>query len=460
MKNTLIILGVVASQLVFSVKAQQSETFNKWSVGASLGVHDGQAPNSMYTRIHQIHHYGINARYMMNNRVGLMVDFGYDFMDGYGSGDRNVHYLRSSIQGVVNAGEILKFHTFSKRLGLLIHGGAGSSTMLVKKEYRDVPIPGDPNFTGVDKMMNFIFGARPQFKLTEKVSLNADLSFIFHHNQDYQFDMLNRNFNSAIDGYFLNLSVGASLYLGKAEKHLDWQYDDFDSELSMYEEKLKMLEDKMKDDDMDGVPNYLDAEPNSMSGAKVNARGVTEKPSDASLDSDGDGVPDMFDLCPNDKGTFGGSGCPDTDGDGVYDNVDKCKNEFGTAAMKGCPENDNGSDVFEIMNNSLKTINFQTGKFQLTEQSFKILDEVVGLMKKEPTYKLSIAGHTDNVGNADANVKLSNERAKTVKDYLLSQGIKSNRFIAIGFGSARPVATNNTPEGKFENRRVEFALVR
>jgi outer membrane protein OmpA-like peptidoglycan-associated protein len=81
-------------------------------------------------------------------------------------------------------------------------------------------------------------------------------------------------------------------------------------------------------------------------------------------------------------------------------------------------------------------------------------------MKKEPTYKLSIAGHTDNVGNADANVKLSNERAKTVKDYLLSQGIKSNRFIAIGFGSARPVATNNTPEGKFENRRVEFALVR
>jgi outer membrane protein OmpA-like peptidoglycan-associated protein len=187
---------------------------------------------------------------------------------------------------------------------------------------------------------------------------------------------------------------------------------------------------------------------------------VTEKPSDASLDSDGDGVPDMFDLCPNDKGTFGGSGCPDTDGDGVYDNVDKCKNEFGTAAMKGCPENDNGSDVFEIMNNSLKTINFQTGKSQLTEQSFKILDEVVGLMKKEPTYKLSIAGHTDNVGNADANVKLSNERAKTVKDYLLSQGIKSNRFIAIGFGSERPVATNNTPEGKFENRRVEFALVR
>ena len=150
----------------------------------------------------------------------------------------------------------------------------------------------------------------------------------------------------------------------------------------------------------------------------------------------------------------------DTDGDGVYDNVDKCKNEFGTAAMKGCPENDNAADVFEIMNNSLKTINFQTGKSQLTEQSFKILDEVVGLMKKEPTYKLSIAGHTDNVGNADANVKLSNERAKTVKDYLLSQGIKSNRFIAIGFGSARPVATNNTPEGKFENRRVEFALVR
>lgn len=450
MKKLLIVFGIILSN---SLVAQE---MNKWSVGVSVGAHDGAAPTSMFTKLYQIHHYGINGRYMFNNRVGLMLDLGYDLFDFSGSGARNTNYFRTSVQGVVNAGDLLKGDLICSKLGLLVHGGAGISNMWVKKEFRNTENESDPLFKGVDDMVNYIFGATPQYKINERISLNADLSFIFHHNQTYKFDMNTRNYKGAIDGYFINLSIGASYYFGAKEKHADWVPTIYGggSDTS-YEARVKELEEKLKDDDMDGVPNYVDQEPNTVEGSYVDSKGVAVK--DMDNDSDGDGVSDAFDICPNVKGTFGGSGCPDTDGDGISDNLDQCPAIYGSWKYQGCPEISN--EVKVILIKALEGVNFETGKDVLTKESFKPLDEVVKVMQKDTSYHLKITGHTDNVGTPEFNLQLSKDRAQAVVNYLKSKGLSEERFIAIGFGDTRPVASNDSPEGRAKNRRVEFKII-
>ena len=266
MKKTLILLAIAASISSFA-----QTDFNKWSMGLSLGIHDGQAPTAIHTKLYQFQHFGLNGRYMINNRVGVMLDFGYDLFDGVNSGSRNVNYFRTSLQGVVNAGDLLRFSTFSKRFGLLIHGGAGISSMWTKKEFSANP---DASFfKRSDDMINFIFGATPQLKVTERFSLNADLSFIFHHNQTYQFDMTNLSQHGAIDGYFLNASLGGTFYFGKAASHADWIPTIYGGDMSAYEKKVKELEDKLKDDDKDGIPNYNDLEATTPEGSLVYSKG-------------------------------------------------------------------------------------------------------------------------------------------------------------------------------------------
>ncbi len=106
----------------------------------------------------------------------------------------------------------------------------------------------------------------------------------------------------------------------------------------------------------------------------------------------------------------------------------------------------------------LKNIVFQTNETTLLPSFFLELDALVEHLKKNPQSDIEISGHTDNSGNEKANKKLSAGRAKAVADYLLSKGIDKTRISHNGFGSSKPVATNNTEEGKQQNRRVEFVL--
>jgi len=106
----------------------------------------------------------------------------------------------------------------------------------------------------------------------------------------------------------------------------------------------------------------------------------------------------------------------------------------------------------------LKNIFFETGKSDLKEESFQQLDIVTGFMKENPTLKLEISGHTDNVGSLSSNLKLSEARAKSVVDYLVNKGIDKSRLTFKGYGPNQPVALNNTNTGRALNRRVEFKI--
>lgn len=101
-------------------------------------------------------------------------------------------------------------------------------------------------------------------------------------------------------------------------------------------------------------------------------------------------------------------------------------------------------------------IRFDVGKATLRPESMGVLNEIYKMLSEHPDVGVSIEGHTDSDGDNELNQKLSQERAKTVMDQLVSMGINSGRVTYTGYGESKPVGTNDTPEGKASNRRVEF----
>jgi outer membrane protein OmpA-like peptidoglycan-associated protein len=143
----------------------------------------------------------------------------------------------------------------------------------------------------------------------------------------------------------------------------------------------------------------------------------------------------------------------DSDGDGVVDGVDQCPN-----TPKGDRVDAKGCTLLDIT--VLKGVNFDNDKATLRADALPILDESVAILKKYPTLKVEIAGHTDSKASEKYNLDLSQRRANSVIDYFVSKGIEAARLTAKGYGEANPIADNKTAEGRAENRRVEMRIVK
>ena len=171
-------------------------------------------------------------------------------------------------------------------------------------------------------------------------------------------------------------------------------------------------------------------------------------------DSDGDGVIDPNDRCP---GTPAGArvdavGCElDSDGDGVVDRLDQCP---GTPA--GAKVDARGCELVI----TLKGVNFEFDSDRLTADSTVILDQAVAVLKQRPNAAVEVQGHTDARGKDAYNLKLSERRARAVQDYLVKAGIPAGQLTATGYGEANPVASNDTDEGRAENRRVDLKFIK
>lgn len=204
------------------------------------------------------------------------------------------------------------------------------------------------------------------------------------------------------------------------------------------------------DADGDGVADADDRCPNTPAGVRVDASGCP-------LDADGDGVADYLDKCPNTpRGVkVDATGCPlDRDGDGVPDYQDRCPDRAGPASNKGCPEIK--AEQKKILNEATKYINFDFNKATLKPSSNTRLDQMVQILNEYPDYSLSIAGHTDNVGDENYNLRLSYERAAAARKYMLDHGIPAERIESRGYGKLKPIADNKTEAGRALNRRVDF----
>ena len=107
----------------------------------------------------------------------------------------------------------------------------------------------------------------------------------------------------------------------------------------------------------------------------------------------------------------------------------------------------------------LEDCNFETGKADLKEESYKVIDELVAYLNRKDDEKIELGGHTDNVGKPAKNLILSEARAKTVMAYLLMKGIDPNRVTAKGYGLSVPIASNKTVDGRAQNRRTEVMIL-
>ena len=211
------------------------------------------------------------------------------------------------------------------------------------------------------------------------------------------------------------------------------------------------------DTDGDGIPDARDAcilEPEDKDGY-LDDDGCPD------LDNDGDGIPDALDKCPNDPEDRDGfedqDGCPDPDNDkdAVLDGDDQCPNTPGSpgGARPGCP----GLIVVTAREIRItQQIQFDFNKSTIKPVSFPILNEVRDVLRDNPKIKLEIQGHTDNAGNADYNLKLSQQRAASVTAYLVKNGVTSDRLIPKGYGMTQPLLKNDTEANRALNRRVQF----
>ena len=107
----------------------------------------------------------------------------------------------------------------------------------------------------------------------------------------------------------------------------------------------------------------------------------------------------------------------------------------------------------------LDDCNFETGKATLQPTSFAVLDELVAYLNRKDDEKIELGGHTDNVGSVASNLKLSMDRANTVRAYLLTKGIDPDRVTAKGYGMSEPIEDNKTEEGRAKNRRTEVKIL-
>ena len=277
---------------------------------------------------------------------------------------------------------------------------------------------------------------------------------------------------------------------------------------------------KSKDNDLDRVRNWLDLEPKTPIGAKVDAQGRAKDsdgdgvfdgldkcegtPKGAKVDktgcptdADGDGVADGIDVCPDTpKGAkVDALGCPmDSDGDGVFDGLDACEHTPKGAVVdaKGCPVDSDGDGVADGLDQCpatpaglkvdsngcpievseketqlldtgmirLQDINFDVGKATIKAESFTVLDEVAAILLQYPMLTLEISGHTDNTGTKVKNVALSEARAKAVLGYLSQKfpTLDASHFTTVGYGPELPIAPNSSALGRAKNRRVEFKV--
>jgi OmpA-OmpF porin, OOP family len=332
----------------------------------------------------------------------------------------------------------------------------------------------------LSKSIRFMVGAGPQLSLflsgMETVSITDTFKVFKEEKQDdllvgkgagrykTSFISLNGFAGFELKNIYLvaNYSKGLTDYYDRPNEN--FRHDSWSGTLGIYlfRSRAESEPKKVVDTDADGIPDTEDHCPDFEGPAVTNG----------CPDKDGDGIADSKDQCPDKPGTTQYNGCPipDSDGDGLNDEEDKCPQQAGVRENKGCPVAETTpepevkeevkevtQEVVEQINMNAKRIAFKFGKAALTAESYAVLDEIVSLLK-DTDVKIKIEGHSSLEGNPKSNLKLSQERAYNVKDYLVLKGIAVERISAIGYGSTRPLVKGASEKANVQNRRVEITI--
>ena len=409
--------SLVAQEAATDETTTASDGFNKWSVEVSGGINKPFRTFSPGYTTQGLNFWqaDLGVRYMFNNKFGLKVDFGYyNFQNADDTPEFDSNYMRAGLQGVVNVGRVLNFEDWTNTFGLLAHGGFGVYQLSFDEDINDEK----------DKGVYAMAGMTLQVKLSDRIALTGDLSALANGLQNYSWDG-NSTESNTVDGLMFQGSIGLTFYLGSNETHADWTYDIKKDELAALEERIGTIETQMNDTDKDGVPDYLDAEPNSITGVMVDSKG-------RSIDSNGNGVPDELESYVDTK-------------------TNEVKNSVNAAGTTG------GTDIESLINGGYVNVYFDFNKDMPNAQSVSGINFLVKYLKENPSASADVIGYADEIGDSAYNKDLSQRRAANVKKILVDSGIAADRLNIVGNGEDTSVNKDNK-NARQVVRRVTFII--
>jgi OOP family OmpA-OmpF porin len=397
-------IGVHGGVLMPIVAIGGTNDFNKWD--ANLG-------------------YGLNIRKQLSHAFGLELNGTRGKLSGTNEGvtGATVREFETELQyavdlrGVINIGSI-DFLRRENAVGFFVTAGAGYMAYAPKVTYTNGTVvdwkgkalgPADDRHDSPKdyvKGMYIPVGAGVKFKVSERVNFNLGytMNFVDADNLDgvYAKGQTKDKFSYGYAG--LEFSLGSS-----AKPSLEWS----NPLATMYDE----LKDPTLRQEVEALKNRVSA--------------VEKSVEDLKKDTDGDGVADQFDKCPGTPaGTaVDGSGCP----------LPKYEAPAATSDVTG-----------------FEKIGFDFNSSVLKTESYPTLDKLSSVLR-ENGGKVTVNGYASSEGTAAYNLKLSKDRANSVKTYLVNSGVNASQVATKGLGEANPIASNDTEEGRIQNRRVETA---
>ncbi|MBB2146754.1 OmpA family protein [Pedobacter sp. LMG 31464] len=437
--NLLKCLPVALAGLFIGGAAQAQEPttstmapFRTWSIGVNAGVISPISPlggQNDYSNWESSLGYGIYIKKQITPYFSLRLDGNRgkakgDNVEPFNSGGTNASPFKSfstdlnysgSLNAVVN---MFNWSMFKQQNNAQLYASVGGG--FANYTTTTVNSGGTTVENATVNRMIIPAGLGAKFRLSDAV--NLDLGWTISFVDGDTFDGYARGANDKYNYAY----AGLEFALGKGK-----QLAFYSPTAATYDEALaaKNIANGLKSD--------LDAQ------KAENAR-LRSEMGDILKDSDGDGVADKLDKCPNTPaGTVvDGSGCP----------LVTPKPQIIKETKVVVTEADR-----KVVADAIKNLEFDLGKATIRSKSYATLNRVAALLV-EKNFSLKLAGHTDNTGSNELNMRLSKDRAESVKAYLISQGANASRIEATGYGEDQPIATNKTAAGRQQNRRVEFTL--
>ncbi|HTN46433.1 MAG TPA: OmpA family protein [Flavipsychrobacter sp.] len=447
--------SVVASALPVPVKSifKGASSYRTWSVGVNLGFTTiGTLPGGIndFTQNSagfgagvylqkDIYHFlslrgdlaiggfsGDNSRLQGNNTTRILDNYKYE---------TKVQYA-GSLMALIN---IANVNWLSEKNKINFYAGAGIGTAgysVKANKTSDSTLESIKN-GGTVSALFFPVSVGAKLKLSEIIALELGYRMNFVDG-----DNLDGTHYSTNQDKFSYTYLGLQLALGKkAKPHLSW-HNPAKELYDQLEEQKRLLQTELEES----------RRLNTLVAAKLES---------FTKDTDADGVADFLDKCPGTPGNtrVDASGCelPDQTVTTTTRNTNTAatnsRNTNTPAITSGITDEDR-----EILKEAQESLAFEQNRADIKPASYLALDKLA-LMLITKGYKLKLVGHTDNGGDDSYNMFFSRARAESVKSYLVNAGISSARIEAIGYGETQPIASNNTPEGRKKNNRVEMLLI-
>ncbi len=430
-------MGTMNSMGTDSSKRFEKKSFRTWSIGLNGGIlthytiFNGPG-NGDFRTAQSEWGYGAYIKKQILPAFGLQADFLAGEVKGFRASslpnntaaqDNSGFRTHIDYSAALSANLTIANMSLNHKRSLLspyVTAGAGYMS------YR-ANVYNTPGATSTDFQQNWFIPVGAGFKLGVAKALNLDFGYSVNFMKTNQFDGV----RGTRDDKFSYGHAGIEIALGKKKS----------SQLQNYS-PIAALREEAAAESMELRNKLAMMEAQRAADAAQYTRDMA--------DDDGDGVTNKFDKCANTPSATAvdGAGCPIKFPEAVIVNP---VTEKVTERIIVTEEDR------KVVNEAIKNLEFETGKSAIKESSNTSLDKVAQLLI-EKNFSLKLAGHTDNVGSASANMKLSKDRAESVKAYLVEKGANPSLIEATGYGAGQPISTNKTVKGRQQNRRVEFSL--